>query len=207
MAFNLSAFKANGVPLGGARPALFDVVLNFPGGIGISPATAEKFTFTCKAADLPLSFIGSVDVPYFGRKIRVNGDRDFQPWRVTIINDEDFLVRSALEEWHQAINSIISNVMDPAVSSIVAPGASYKTTAEIRQYRKTGVGGVTNSDSDVIRTYRMDGMFPTQIGDIRVGWDMINQVEEYQVEFTYDWWIPIDGASTRESEEGVFIPQ
>jgi hypothetical protein len=203
MAFNIANFKANGVPLGGARPALFDVTLNFPSGLSVSPSVAEKFTFTCKAADLPLSYIGSVDVPYFGRKIRVNGDREYQPWRVTIMNDEDFSVRSALELWHQAINSIIPNVMDPSVATVAVPGLTYKTTAEIRQYRKTGVGGVTNADSDVIRTYRMDGLFPTQIGDIRVGWDMVNQIEEYQVEFTYDWWVPIDGATQRESEEGV----
>jgi hypothetical protein len=203
MAFNIASFKVNGIPYGGARPSLFDVTLTFPAAIGVTPATAEKFTFQCKASDLPESRIGQIDVPYFGRKIRVNGERDYPNWRVSIINDEDFSVRAGLEAWHQAINSIIPNVMDPAVASVFAPGNSYKTVAEIRQYRKTGVGGVLNADSDVIRTYRMDGLFPVDIGSIRVGWDEINKIEEYIVEFAYDWWVPIDGATQRESEEGV----
>jgi hypothetical protein len=206
MAFNIASFKANGIPLGGARPTLFDVVLTFPQGIGIPLGAMEKLTFTCRAADLPQSAIGKIEVPYFGRKIKINGDRDYPDWRVRIINDEDFSVRSALEQWHYAINSIVPNVMDPAVALVPGgPGASYKTTAEVRQYRKVGQGGITNADTDVIRTYKLEGIFPTIIGAITVDWEATNRIEEFEVDFAYDWVEPIVGASTRSSEEGVSI--
>lgn len=206
MAFNIASFKANGIPLGGARPTLFDVILTFPQGIGIPLNVSEKLTFTCRGADLPQSQIGKIEVPYFGRKIKINGDREYPDWRVRVMNDEDFSVRSALEQWHYAINSIIPNVMNPAVALVPGgPGASYKTTAEIRQYIKVGGGGVNNDEDAVIRTYKLEGIFPVLVGDIRVDWDMTNQIEEYQVDFAYDWVEPIVGASNRNSEEGVSI--
>jgi hypothetical protein len=207
MAFNIADFRANGIELGGARPSLFDVHITFPAGINPAGRASTKFAFTCRATEIPSSEIGAIDVPYFGRTIRVNGERRYPPWRVVILNDEDFIVRKTLEDWHYSINSIIPNVMDPSVANIGSSvaGSSYKCVADIRQYRKTGIGDSTSSGRDVIRTYKMEGIFPTTIGDIVLGWDRVNQIEEFQVEFAYDWWIPVEGEAQRESELGLTV--
>ena len=208
MAFNISSFKSSFID-GGARPTLFDITLQFPTTLGddaneVSGTDASrKLTFTCRAASIPESRMASINVPYFGRSIKVEGNRDYPDWRVIVMNDEDFTVRQALEAWHGNINSVIPNRMNP---NLWVDG-SYKQTALIKQYRKAGAdGGVTgNSGEDVIRTYTMEGIFPVNIGDIRLGWQQVNEIEEYQVDFAYDWWIPTIGEADTTTSSGITI--
>jgi hypothetical protein len=209
MAFNLQTFKATGIPLGGARPSLFDVTITFPAVVaGAEPAATNKFTFQCQAAELPASTIRHIDVPYFGRTIKVNGERIYDNWRVNLINDEDFAVRAALEDWHYAINAIIENTMDPGVAQIATAGVlggSYKTVATVNQYTKVGQGTPGNNEGDIIRAYRFDGIFPSLIGPVRLSWDSGHQIEVYDVEFAYDWWVPLDPALAGYSEGGINV--
>ena len=177
MAFNISAFKSRGLVYGGARPSLFEVVLTPPAGLGLNPAALQKFIFTCKAAELPESTISNIEIPYFGRKIKVAGERSFADWSVTIMNDEDFGVRSMFEAWHNAINTIVSNVRLQSASA-----EQYKTLLEVTQYSK---------DGEVLRTYQLVGAFPTAVAGIGLGWDTQNAIEEFTVNFSYDYWLPI----------------
>ena len=86
---------------GGARPNLFEVVLTeIPGG---GEFDADEFSILCKAAALPASNVASIDVPFRGRIFKVAGDRTFDTWTVTVINDEDFKIRKAMETWMQYI--------------------------------------------------------------------------------------------------------
>ena len=120
----LSRFKSrlNG---GGARPNLFEANINFPNDLS-TPAgvksnwltgAQEDFQFFCKATSMPAATIGVVDVPFRGRILKVAGDRTFEPWTVTVINDEDFNVRKSFELWAEGINSLVSGVgeVDPTV--------------------------------------------------------------------------------------------
>ena len=100
--FNISTFKTRGLTGGGARPALFEIYLSIPDGVGADAESADKFRFTCRAAQLPAATVGSIEIPYFGRKIKFAGDRTFTDWTVTVMNDEDFLVRSMIEKWSNA---------------------------------------------------------------------------------------------------------
>ena len=109
MAFNVAEFRANMVG-DGARPNLFAVSLTFPSLVNGAVVAGQKTTFMAKAAQLPGSTIGSVTVPYFGRELKFAGNRTFADWTISIINDEDFLIRNAIEEWMNAINSHASNV-------------------------------------------------------------------------------------------------
>jgi len=101
MAFNISDFRGQLVG-GGARPNLFRVTLGAP---AYAEFPAEKMAFMAKAAQLPESTIGSIEVPYFGRNIKIAGDRTFAEWTITVINDEDFLVRDSLERWMDGIDT------------------------------------------------------------------------------------------------------
>jgi len=161
--FNINSFKTNGLVYGGARPSLFDVFMSAPAGIGIDNVSVDKFRFVCKAAELPASAVSTIDVPYFGRRIKVAGERAFADWSVTIINDEDFSVRAMFEAWSNALNRLVSNVRDPASAA-----EQYKVDLDIVQYGKDGTK---------IRSYKLIGDFTTAIGGIELSWDSASAIE------------------------------
>jgi hypothetical protein len=194
MAFNVNDFRSRGLAFNGARPTLFEVELTFP---SIVPRRAgEKVSFTAKAAQLPASIIDPIEVGYFGRKIKYAGDRQFQDWVLTIINDEDFLVRSAFEAWHNGINTLISNRLSPELAGREGVVPGYKTVATVKQYGKEGPG----DDSGVIRAYTMDGCFPTTVDAIPLDFDSQNQIEQFEVTFAFDFWVP--GIDSQGSSSG-----
>jgi len=194
MPFNINSFKYNGLVYGGARPSLFNVQLSIPQGIGIDNISAQKFEFVCRTAELPASTVGSFDVPYFGRKIKLAGDRSFADWQVNVMNDEDFAVRAMFEKWSNAINRLVSNVRDPVVNF-----ENYKTDLTVIQYSK---------DGGIIRSYDIIGAFPTEIGAIALDWDSQNTMETFPVTFSYDYWIPnVEASDKKAGGVNVYIDQ
>lgn len=178
MPFNINSFKSNGLVYGGARPSLFQVVVTPPPSIPVNPIALNKFVFTCRGAELPESTIANIEVPYFGRKIKVAGERTYSDWSVTIMNDEDFSVRSMFEAWMNGINTVQSNIRLPE-----AAAEGYKALAvDVTQFGKDGA---------VLRTYQLVGAFPTQVSGITLSWDSTNAVEEFTVNFAYDYWLPV----------------
>src|SRR6056300_1965195 len=143
MAFNINEIKSQ-LTFGGAKASLFQVQITNP----INGIADLKTPFMVQAAQLPESTLGTIEVPYFGRKVKLAGDRTFAEWTVTIINDEDFLIRNAMENWMAAINSHQGNVRQLAS----AAASEYKSQAQIIQYSKTGVP---------LREYTFNGLFPT----------------------------------------------
>jgi len=188
--FNVANFRANGLIHGGARPTLFTVTLTFPPlATANHPGVESRIQFLCRAADLPNSVIDKIPVPYFGRKIQVAGDRKFTDWRCTIMNDEDFAVRDSLEAWHNGINSIIGNRLDPEVAGINPQlNNSYKTDGVITQFAKVGPGEIDGPGS--IKTYKFTGMFPIELDAIPVDWNDNDAIEEFNVTWAFDWWEP-----------------
>lgn len=176
MPFNINTFKSQGLVYGGARPSLFSVTLAVPSGLGISSDSVNKFSFSCKTAQLPESAIGTIEIPYFGRKIKVAGERVFSDWAVTVLNDEDFAVRSMFELWSNAINRKVANVRNPAINR-----ENYKVNLTVIQYGK---------DGSPLRSYTLVGAFPTTIGPIGLNWESANAIEEFSVNFAYDYWVP-----------------
>jgi len=183
MAFNINSFKVNGLPWGGARPSLFQVQVTPPPTLPLNPEAFKKLVFTCRAAELPESTISQIEVPYFGRKIKVAGERSFADWSITVMNDEDFSVRSMFEAWQNAINTMQTNIRLPQAAFEL-----YKAFAvDITQYGKGG---------EILRVYQLVGAFPTQVSSIGLGWDTQNAIEEFTVNFAYDYWLPVDEGTT-----------
>jgi hypothetical protein len=170
MAFNVNEIRSQMVG-GGARPTLFQVQITNPA----NGAGDLKVPFMVKATSLPASNLGTIEVGYFGRKVKVAGDRTFDEWSVTVINDEDFLIRNAMEEWMNQINLHQQNTRGFGTSS---PSA-YKSQATVQQYGK---------DGSILRTYNFNGIFPTSVAAIDVDWDSNDAIEEFSVTFQYDWW-------------------
>jgi hypothetical protein len=146
MPFNVTEFASAGLPFGGARPSLFSVTVDTPAGV---PAIGEKMSFTCRSV---------IPQRYFGREVKMAGTRTFEPWTVTVLNDEDFVIRQAMEQWSNAINAHQANLRDGGLSTL----ASYRTTATVSQYNKTG---------GVVRTYEFINIFPTNVSAIDLDWD------------------------------------
>jgi len=177
----LSAFKTK-LSGGGARPNLFEVSIpSFPSSV-LDAWTADEndsFKFLCKSATLPASTVANVDVPFRGRILKVAGDRTFAPWTVSVINDEDFNIRTAFELWANAMSKL-----DDA-TGVSNPGA-YMTDAEVQQLGRGATLNATGNDGDesvVLRTYKMYDIFPTNIGEIALSYDNGDQVEQFDVEF------------------------
>jgi len=130
MAFNVNEFRSQMVG-DGARPNLFEVTLPFP-AFSLPENAQTKVSFMCKTAQLPGSIVNSVPVNYFGRELKFAGNRTFPDWTITIINDEDFVVRNAFERWMNGINSHSLNVRNPAAQTPLG----YTVDSEVRQYGK-----------------------------------------------------------------------
>ena len=171
MAFNVSEFASSGLPLGGARPSLFSVIIDTPSGV---PNIGARVNFTCRAAQIPESTVTVLEPAYFGRRIKIAGTRQFANWTAQILNDEDFQVRHALEVWSNAINRHEANLRETQLSTT----ASYRTTATVTQFSKVGVP---------IRTYEFVNIFPVNIQAIDVNWEA-DAIEEFACEFAYDFW-------------------
>lgn len=178
MAFNVEEFKSRGLSFGGARPSLFEIQLtDWPAALENAPA---KTSYLAKAASLPPSVVESIDIPYFGRKIKVLGDRVFPNWSVTIMNEEDFLLRNSFMNWQEMMNSKVPNRLnsDTGAGDI----SSYKKNIVVYQYSKAG--------GPAIFTCTLVGAFPVTVDAIQLDWDAINQIEQFDVEFAYDYWVP-----------------
>jgi hypothetical protein len=170
MAFNINEIKSQ-LTFGGAKASLFQVQITNP----INGIADLKVPFMVQAAAIPEATLGTIEVPYFGRKVKIAGDRTFAEWTVTIINDEDFLIRNAMENWMAAINSHQGNVRQLDTAS---PSA-YKSQAQITQFSKTGVP---------VRTYQFNGIFPTSVAPITMDWNTTDDIERFDVTFQYDFW-------------------
>ena len=192
---SISDFKGQLVG-GGARPNLFEVQLaNIPGVTNWQGDTATSFTYLCKAAQLPASTIANVDVPFRGRIFKVAGDRTIENWSITVINDEDFKIRNAFEEWMQLIAKLDNNLGATNPSS-------YMADADVYQLGRGGkVGARSNSSageaSAVLKQYKMQGIFPISLAAIDLSYDTGDTIEEFAVEFAVQSFNPVGQSGER----------
>jgi hypothetical protein len=174
MAFNVAEFRANMIG-DGARPNLFQVSLTFPTIVANASVAAQKTTFMAKTAQLPGSTINSFPLYYFGRELKFAGNRTFTDWTLQIINDEDFVIRNALESWMNSINSHTSNVRNAASVNPL----NYSVDAEVTQFSKSGA---------VLKKYKFVGLFPVDVAPIDLDWGSNDSIEEYATTFAFQYW-------------------
>ena len=174
---------------GGARPNLFEASINsFPTAIheawdNSSEAEGGAFKFLCKSTALPASNLGSIEIPFRGRTLKVAGDRTFDDWTVTIINDEDFRLRTAFERW-----SNVMSQLDDATG--VTNPTSYMTDAFIQQLGRgpsAQSGSNNGGNSAVLRSYKFFDVFPVTVGEIALSYDTTDALEEFDVTFRYQY--------------------
>jgi len=201
----ISQFKSKLVG-GGARPNLFEVELNFPTASGqaltfMSNATTpaaenlefsnendvkDRVPFMVKAANLPASNITPVEVPFRGRVLKVAGERTYDSWTVTVLNDADFKIRTIMEQWMNGISRLTngSGEVDPNM---------YTADATVTQLDRNGFG---------LRGYKFVGLFPTNISEIALSMDTTDTLEEFTVEFQVLYWNALSLEETSENDDG-----
>ena len=185
----ISEFKTK-LAGGGARPNLFEVVIpSFPSGINDAWDQEEQrdFKFLCKASQLPGSTVPAISVPFRGRILKVAGDRTFDDWTITVINDESFNLRTAFEKWMNGISKLDDG------TGIVNPN-SYMTDAMVRQLGRSNTAGSTDNNSGggqqnvILRTYNFFDIFPTEVSAIDLSYDTSDTIEEFTVTFAVQYY-------------------
>ena len=172
---------------GGTRPNLFEVEIAFPNETAIDNDTKEKSRFLIKAAALPASNITPIDVNFRGRILKIAGDRTFDTWTVTVLNDVDFSIRSAFEKWMNLINKMEDNTgeQDPAI---------YQPDAYVHQLDR---------DGSTLRTYKFHDVFPTQVSQIDLSYETTDAIEEFTVDFQVQWWEALKGVGANAGGEDI----
>ena len=160
-----------------ARPNLFQVELQFPSNLdssGDANSQLKKDSVVyVKAANLPASTVGVVEVPFRGRTLKIAGDRTFEPWTVTVMNDKNFTLRKYFEAW---------------ISTIQYQNENFSGYNTISEYQTNAVVRQLGRDGTVARTYEFVGVFPTNVSAIDLAWESNDSIEEYTVEFQVQYW-------------------
>ena len=182
----ISDFKSK-LTGGGARPNLFEVVLAFPDGLGIEGGVVDNARFLVKAAALPASTIAPIDIPFRGRILKIAGDRTFETWTITVMNDSSFEIRSAFEKWMNFINKMDdgTGVTDPV---------AYQKDAVVHQLDRTG---------EILRSYKFWDIFPTNISTIDLSYETTDTIEEFTVELQVHWWEAYKGTGSSAGGEDI----
>jgi len=202
MARGISEFKTKLIN-GGARPNLFLVRLNFPqtlseiadiGPIDSSEVLGDRSQFLVKTAQLPASTIGTIDVPFRGRMLKVAGDRTFEPWSITVINDGQFGIRKAFETWSRGINALTENVSQLGYGD---DNPGYCVDLEVFQLSRDGMTpnktprtmtAAGEDGMDVVRSYKFYDAWPSSLSAIDLSYESNDQIEEFTVEFQYNYY-------------------
>ena len=169
---------------GGARSNLFEVTIpDFPTANNIQERDIE---FLVKAAEIPAANLGNIPVPFRGRVLPIAGDRTFDPWTVTIINDTNFNIRDAMERWSDFINDL------QTAQGEINP-ENYQKVGFVKQLSRRGTGA--DSGVDILREYKFTGIYPNVVSSIPLDYGATDQIEEFQVTFNYLFWEVIGGTT------------
>ena len=166
---NINDFKAK-LAGGGARPNQFKVTMPFPGYAQVG-GEIEDLAFLCRATVIPAMTVGNINVPFRGRQIKIAGDRTFEDWNVTVINDTDFKVRNAFERWQNGINNMTDN------EGLTNP-VDYQVDAFVDHLDRNG---------STIKSYTLRGLYPVSVGSIELNYETNDVLEEFQTTFAYQY--------------------
>jgi len=175
---NIADFKAQMIG-GGARPNQFRVEMTFPSYVTLGVVAGQRAQFLCKAAQLPASTIETLPVLFRGRPVNFAGERTFQPWTVSIYNDTTFGIRNALEQWQSGIQNY--NTTDGRVNP-----SEYQVDLNVHQLDRNGA---------IIKSYKFVDAFQTNISAIGLDYEQQNAIEQFDVEFTYNFFTSNTGAA------------
>ena len=184
-------FKAN-VASDFARPNLFQVDLAFPSGIINNASLVNLGKFTVRAANLPSSQIGVIEVPFRGRVLKIAGDRTFEPWTITVQNDSNFALRNAFELWSSSIQAYNENFTSAAGLGDQDDSTGYFSDMSVHQLARDIKDG---EKPKVLKSYKFYNVFPSNIAAIDLDYGNNDAIEEFTVELQTQYWTPLNPTS------------
>ena len=188
----ISQFKSKLIG-GGARPNLFEVQVNFPDGVdlgiqsdgGSEVFDGDRFRFLCKAAQLPASNVGNLEVPFRGRVLKIAGDRTFEPWTITVMNDSRFALRNAFEVWVEKIQAANENITQVSGLGDESDATGYFADMFVHQLSRDASSG---EKASILRSYKFTDVFPSNVSAIDLDFGSNDAVEEFTVELQVQYW-------------------
>ena len=184
-------FKAN-VASDFARPNLFQVDLAFPSGIINNASLVNLGKFTVRAANLPSSQIGVIEVPFRGRVLKIAGARTFEPWTITVQNDSNFALRNAFEIWASSIQAYNENFTSAAGLGDQDDSSGYFADMSVHQLARDIKDG---EKPKVLKSYKFYNVFPSNIAAIDLDYGNNDAIEEFTVELQTQYWTPLTPTS------------
>mgnify|MGYP005692996919 FL=1 len=166
---NINEFKSR-LRGGGARANQFKVTLPFPGYAAVGGETSD-LAFLCSATALPGQTVGQVAIPFRGRILNIAGDRTFEPWTITVLNDTDFKLYRAFERWMNGINNMTDN-------EGIANPADYQVDGFVDQLDRNG---------NTLKSYTYRGLYPEVLANIPLNYATNDTVETFDVTFRYQY--------------------
>ncbi len=188
----ISDFK-NKLSGGGARPNLFEVVLSFPADLGIGESVLTESRFLVKTAALPASNVAPIEVPFRGRVLKIAGDRTFEPWTVTIMNDSKFSLRNAFETWVEKIQAANENITQVTGLGDEQDATGYFADMFVHQLSRDASKG---DKANILRSYKFTDVFPSNVSAIDLDFGSNDAVEEFTVELQIQYWQAIPNGIT-----------
>ena len=184
-------FKAN-VASDFARPNLFQVDLAFPSGIINNASLVNLGKFTVRAANLPSSQVGVIEVPFRGRVLKIAGDRTFEPWTITVQNDSNFALRNAFELWSSSIQAYNENFTSAAGLGDQDDSTGYFSDMSVHQLARDVKDG---EKPKVLKSYKFYNVFPSNLAAIDLDYGNNDAIEEFTVELQTQYWTPLTPTS------------
>ena len=181
---------------GGVRPNLFQVYHQFPDKA--KPTDEKLESYLCKSAALPASTVGTVELPFRGRVLKVPGDRTFESWTATFYMDDAFELRGAYEKWIDLTNRVDVNMADVPIGEVLQ---------EIKILQLDKFGASNNDGLRVIREYKLVQAFPVSVSQVSVAYDNNDSYEEFDVEFAYQYFTTSVGTDKNQITEVLGKPQ
>ena len=166
---NINEFKSR-LQGGGARANQFKVTMTFPGYAEVGGETSD-LAFLCTATTIPGQSLGTVDVPFRGRLLKLVGDRTFSPWSITVLNDTNFKLYRAFERWMNGMNNMTDN------EGLTNP-LNYQKDVVVQHLDRNGA---------TLKTYILRGAFPTTLADIDLSATDNDTVETFTCAFVYQY--------------------
>jgi hypothetical protein len=176
---------------GGARPNLFEVSIpSMPEGVDWGSEQQRTFNFLCESASLPASTVNPIDVPFRGRILKVAGDRTVDVWSVSVINDEDFLIRTAFEQWANLISKLDNATGATSPAAYMKDALVYQLGRGADRGRFSTNNSQSGNDTPItpLRSYKMYDIWPSAIGSIELSYADSNAIERFTVDFQVQWW-------------------
>lgn len=176
---NISQFKGL-LGAGGARPNQFRVILAFPTLVG---ANIGEASLLVTGAALPASNVNPTLLQYRGREVKLAGERIFDPWTITVVNDTEFKLRRPFERWMNLMNNLVTNTGRTTPSD-------YQAEIRVQHLDRNDV---------VLQTYVLSDAFPINMSEIALQYGQNDVVEEFTVTFQYQHYTTIAGARPGET--------